>query len=103
MKTKKKKQSFSFFFFFCNFLLSFFLPPFELFLTEDGLSWNLQEKNLDMKMTLKIFPSRGQPQLLPWTHDPLHRFLSLIIYCEMIEANNIRIYLEITFQLSIKN
>lgn len=100
---KTKKTVFFLFFFSCNFLLSFFLPPFELFLAEDELSWNLQEKNLDMKMTLKIFPSQGLPQLLPWNHDPLHRFLSLIIYREMIEANNIRIYLEITFQLSIKN
>lgn len=69
MKTKKK-VFFLFFFFFCNFLLSFFLPPFELFLTEDGLSWNLQEKNLDMKMTLKIFPSQG-------SHSSYHGIMTL--------------------------
>lgn len=50
----EKRQSFSFF---LNFLPS---PPpaprpAELFLTEDGLPWHLHEKNLDMKMTLKMF------------------------------------------------
>lgn len=54
-------------------------------------------------MTLKMFPCKQQPQFLLGNHSPLHRFLSPIIYCEMIEANNIHIYLEITFQLSIKN
>lgn len=52
---------------------------------------------------LENAPLSGPARLLPWNHNPSHRFLALIIYCEMIEANNIRIYLEITFQLSIKN